>query len=133
VDFIEGLPKTLGVDYILVVVDKFTHYGHFIALSHPYTAHSVALFHPYTAHSVALAFLNSVYMLHGLPASIVSHRDPIFTSHFWQSLFKLARVSLHLSSAYHPQSDGQTEQVNQCLEIFLCCFVQSSWGNGRIG
>jgi hypothetical protein len=90
-DFIEGLPKLAGADYILVVVDKFTCYGHFITLAHPYTAYSVAL-----------AFLNSVYKLHVLPASIVSHRDLVFTSHFWQHLFKLAGVTLRLSSAYHP-------------------------------
>jgi transposase InsO family protein len=75
--------------------------------------------HPYSAHLIALAFLNSIYKLHGLPAAIVSNRDPVFTSNFWQNLFKLAGVQLRLSSAYHPQSDGQTERVNQCLETFL--------------
>jgi transposase InsO family protein len=75
--------------------------------------------HPYSAHLIALAFLNSVYKLHGLPTAIVSNRDPVFTSNFWQNLFKLAGVQLRLSSAYHPQSDGQTERVNQCLETFL--------------
>jgi hypothetical protein len=66
-DFIEWLPKSAGDNCILV--DKFTHFGHFIALAHPYIAHSVAL-----------AFLNIIYRLHGLPASIVSDRDPVFTS-----------------------------------------------------
>jgi hypothetical protein len=78
-DFIEGLPRAANVNCILVVIDKFTCYAHFIPLSHPYTAHSVAI-----------AFLNSVYKLHGLPASIISYRDPVFTSKFWQTLFQLS-------------------------------------------
>jgi hypothetical protein len=77
-DFIEGLPRSNRVECILVVVDKFTRYAHFIPLSHPYKASSVAT-----------VFLKEVYKLHGLPASIISDRDLVFTIHFWQSLFKL--------------------------------------------
>jgi hypothetical protein len=107
-DFIEGLPRSNRADCILVVVDKFTRYAHFILISHPYTTSSVAV-----------VFLKEVYKLHGLPASIISDRDPVFTSHFWQCLFKFSGTSLKLSSSYHPQTDGQTERVNQCLETFL--------------
>ncbi|WVZ48794.1 LOW QUALITY PROTEIN: hypothetical protein U9M48_000203 [Paspalum notatum var. saurae] len=113
-DFMEGLPRSSGKDCILVIVDKFTKYGHFVGLSHPFSAASVAR-----------VFFDSVYRLHGLPESIVSDRDKIFTSLFWQKLFKLAGVSLRLSSSYHPQSDGQTERVNQCLETFLRCYVHA--------
>lgn len=81
--------------------------------------------HPFSASGVAKAFMDNIYKLHGLPSAIVSDRDRIFTIKFWQSLFKLARTSLHMSSAYHPQSDGQTECVNQCLETFLRCFVHA--------
>ncbi|GKA68223.1 retrotransposable element Tf2 [Tanacetum coccineum] len=100
-DFIVGLPRSQGKTVIFVVVDRLSKYAHFVALSHPYTASSVAQ-----------AFLDSVYKLHGLPDSIVSDRDSVFMSHFWQSLFKILKVELKMSTAYHPQTDGQTEAVN---------------------
>jgi transposase InsO family protein len=113
-DFIEGLLSSGGFNAILVVVDKFTKYGHFLALKHPFTALSVAKL-----------FLAHVYKLHGLPQSIISDRDRIFLSRLWRELFTLAGVQLCMSLAYHPQSDGQTERVNQCLEIFLKCFIHA--------
>jgi hypothetical protein len=114
VDFVKGLPRSGSSDCILVVVDKFTKFGHFIPLSHPYTASSVAKL-----------FMNHVYRLHGFPVSIISDRSPVFTSTFWQHLFKSVGAELKLSSSYHPQTDGQTERVNQCLETSLCCFVNA--------
>ena len=118
-DFIEGLPTSGHANCILVVVDKFSKFAHFVPLHHLFTAAKVAQ-----------SFLDSVYRLHGMPSHIISDRDPIFTSLFWKELFKLAQVELCMSSAYHPQSDGQTERVNQCLETYLRCFVHScprSW------
>jgi hypothetical protein len=119
-DFIEGLPRSGNFDCILVVIDKFIRYGHFVPLSHPYSTQTVAS-----------VFMNVVYKLHGLPASIVSDRDPIFTSKYWQDLFKLSGTSLKLSSSYHPQTDGQTEWVNQCLETYLGVLCTPVQGNGR--
>lgn len=113
-DFIEGLPKSKGCDTILVVVDKFTKYAHFLPLAHPYTTFSIAqLFH------------NQVYKLHGLPQVIISDRDRVFTSTLWKELFRLSDTTLNMSSSYHPQTDGQTEHLNQCLETYLRCMVQS--------
>ncbi|XP_019163484.1 PREDICTED: uncharacterized protein LOC109159828 [Ipomoea nil] len=119
-DFIEGLPLSKQKNVILVVVDRLTKYAHFIAVSHPYTAEIIANL-----------FMENIYRLHGLPRSIISDRDKVFTSRFWQALFKNMQVQLNLSTAYHPQTDGQTERVNQCLESYLRCMAfqkPASWG-----
>lgn len=121
-DFIEGLPQSQHYNCILVVVDKFSKYAHFMPLSHPFTAMQVAI-----------KYMDSVFKLHGLPSAIISDCDRVFTSTIWQTLFKLTGTDLRMSSAYHPQSDGQTERVNQCLKTYLRCFVHacpkkwSSW------
>jgi hypothetical protein len=65
--------------------------------------------HPFSAASIAQLFLDNVVMLHGVPKTIATDRDKIFTSHFWTELFKLLKTDLKFSSAYHPQLDGQTE------------------------
>ena len=98
----------------MVVVDRLSKYAHFITISHPYTAISIAQL-----------FMDHIYRLHGLPQTIVSYRDPTFLSSFWQELFKLQHVLLHMSTAYHPQSDGQTEVVNRCLENYLRCMTSN--------
>lgn len=76
-DFIEGLPNSDRKNSILVVVDHLTKYGHFFALSYTFTAKEVAR-----------EYLTHVYKLHGMPDSIISDRDKIFVSSFWQELFR---------------------------------------------
>ena len=100
-DFVERLPRSRGKDVIMVIVDRLIKYSHFIALVHLFIVSTVTN-----------TFMENVYKLHGNPSSIVSDRRPTFISKFWQNLFKLYGVSIHLSSSYHPQTDGQTEVVN---------------------
>ena len=80
-DFIDGLPRSQRMDVIMVVVDRLTKYVHFIALSHPYSAAKVA--HLFAQH---------VFKLHEMPTSLVSDRDPIFTTKFWAELMRLQGV-----------------------------------------
>lgn len=120
-DFVEGLSKSKGKDSILVVVDKFSKYCHLIPLSHPYTASTIAQ-----------VVIDNVIKLHGVPTAIISDRDPIFISTFWKELFATMGTKIRLSTAYHPQTDGQTERVNQCIEMFLRCTAghkPNSWAN----
>jgi len=72
---------------------------------------------------VARAFFAEVVRLHGIPATIVSDRDPVFTSSFWRELFHLAGVKLQFTSAFHPQSDGQSEATNKIITMYLRCLT----------
>jgi hypothetical protein len=97
---------------ILVIIDKFIKYCHLLALSHPFKASKVAEL-----------FLETVYKLHGLPHRIITDRDPIFTSYFWRELMGRLGINLNFSTSFHPQIDGQSERLNQCVETYLKCMV----------
>jgi transposase InsO family protein len=115
-DFIVGLPRTrAGYDSIWVVVDHLTKAAHFIPVNN-------------SAVLVELC-MSQIMCLHGIPKKIVSDRGTQFTSHFWQQLHEALGTHLKFSSAYHPQTDGQTERTNQILEDMLrACALQDKLG-----
>ncbi|MCO5579453.1 hypothetical protein L7F22_033308 [Adiantum nelumboides] len=119
-DFITTLPRTSkGNAQILVIVDRFSKMAHFIPCKKAASAPDIASL-----------FVQHIFRIHGLPRSIISDRDPKFTGHFWTSLFKSLGTNLLFSSAYHPQTDGQTKRVNQILEEMLRHYIQNrlaSW------
>lgn len=96
-DFVEGFPKVGEKSIILTMVDRFSKFVHFIACGHPYSTTSVAH-----------AFFDNIVGLHGFPCSIISGQDPIFKSTFWSDLFNLVGVKLHISSTFHPRTDGRS-------------------------
>ena len=118
-DFITDLPPSNSFDSILVVVDRLTKMAHFIPCKKTSSSEDTARL-----------FLDNVYRYHGLPDDIVSDRGTQFVSKFWRSLFEILKVDIKLSSAFHPQTDGQTERVNQVLEQYLRCTInyqQDDW------
>ncbi|KAE9269943.1 hypothetical protein PF001_g29005 [Phytophthora fragariae] len=120
-DFIFGLPPDAeGRTGVLVFVDRFTKMVHLIPGSDTVTAAETA------AH-----FIDCVFRYHGLPESIVSDRDPRFTSAFWSSLFQLLGTKLSMSTAAHPETDGQTERVYWVVEDVLQSYATSfaSWSS----
>jgi transposase InsO family protein len=119
-DFIVGLPRTQsGYDSIWVIVDRLTKVAHFIPVKTTYSRPQLAEL-----------YVSRIVYLHGVPKKIVSDRGTQFTSRFWERLHEALDTQLRFSSAYHPQTDGQTERVNQILEDMLrACALQygRSW------
>ena len=108
-DFIVGLPHTQsGYDSIWVVIDRLTKVAHFIPVKTTYSGAKLAEL-----------YMSRIVCLHGIPKKIVSDRGTQFTSKFWQKLHESMDTKLNFSSAYHSQTDGQTERVNQILEDML--------------
>ena len=95
------------------MVDRLCKYTHFLALTYPFSAAIIAQL-----------YFEHIFKLHGLSKTIVSDRNRIFLNKFSQELFSLLKVSLHMSSAYRPPSDGQTKVVNRCLEGYLRCMIR---------
>ncbi|KAF8713103.1 hypothetical protein RHS03_00686, partial [Rhizoctonia solani] len=120
-DFITGFPKSNGYDAILVVIDSFSKFGHFIP-----TTKKV------TSKGLAEIFVSHVWKLHGLPVRTISDRGTTFTGKFLKALYQRLGVKPSFSSAYHPESDGQTERVNQFIEFYLRLYVaadHSDWAS----
>jgi len=119
-DFIMELPLSEECDQLWVVVDRFTKMAHFIPL--PKTRK--------TAPDLAIAFAREVWKFHGLPTDIVSDRDSRFTSEVWKEFLQLLDIRPRMSTAFHPQTDGQTERLNQTIEAYLRAFAtreQDNW------
>jgi hypothetical protein len=91
----------VGFNCILVVVDRFSKYSHFIPLKHPFTASQMVV-----------VLLDTMVRLHGMPKSMLSDRDNIFLSNFWKELFNLSNTTLLTSTSYNPQTNDQTDPVN---------------------
>ena len=107
--FVTHLPRTTkGNDLIWVIVDKLTKCAHFLAINQKMSMDKLAEL-----------YVREVVTMHGVPTSIVSHRDSRFTSRFWQSLEAALGTQLRMSSAYHPHTDGQSERTIQSLEDLL--------------
>lgn len=116
-DFVTGLPRTpQNFDSIWVIVDRLTKTAHFIPINIRYSLVKLANL-----------YIKEIVRLHGVPSSIVSDRDPRFVSRFWRRFQKALGSRIHLSSAYHPQTDGQTERTIQSLEDLLrACVLEES-------
>ncbi|GKE33003.1 putative reverse transcriptase domain-containing protein, partial [Tanacetum coccineum] len=112
-DFVTKLPKTSsGQDAIWVIVDRLTKSAHFLPMKETDSMEKLTR-----------QYLKEIVSRHGVPVLIISDRDSKFTSHFWKSLNKALDAQLDISTAYHPQTDGQSERTIQTLEDMLRAFV----------
>jgi len=108
IDFITALPTSNGKDALWVIIDRLTKMGHFVACQ--------GTMNP---EDLADHFIQQIVRPHGLPSSIVSDRGSLFTSDFWKKITEALGISRNLSTAFHPQTDGQTERANATLEQYL--------------
>ena len=121
-DFVTGLPNTpRGHDAIWVIVDRLTKLTHFIPINISYPVSKLEKIYTHV-----------IVRLHGIPLCIVSERDLRFTSDFWKSLQEALGSKLRMSSAYHPQTDGQTERMIQSLEDLLRACILEKWFMGYL-
>ncbi|RAL63904.1 hypothetical protein DID88_003092 [Monilinia fructigena] len=118
-DFITDLPVSNGCDSIWVMVDPFTKMAHFVALK----------IEGKKTEDLIRIFARTYWRLHGVPTDIVSDRDSRFTAGLWKDFLKLVGIKSRMSTAFHPQTDGQTERINQILEIYLRAFVNYEMSN----
>jgi len=119
-DFITELPLSEECDQLWVVIDRFTKMAHFLPLGK----------NRKTAKDLAIIFAREIWKHHGLPTDIVSDRDSRFTSETWKEFLQLSSIRPRMSTAFHPQTDGQRERLNQTNEAYLWAFVsheQDNW------
>ena len=114
-DLITGLPNADGYDAVVTFVCSLTKMAHFVPCASTINARQLAKL-----------FLDNVYRLHGLPRFLIGDRDPRYTSKFFQSLMSDLRTTLSLSTAYHPQTDGQTERVHRTIEQILRSYIHTN-------
>jgi hypothetical protein len=118
-DFITGLPRVEGCNALWVIMDRLTKMAHFVAC--------VDTMGP---SDLADGFISHVVRAHGLPSSIISDRGSLFTSAFWKWIMEAMGTTRNLSTAFHPETDGQTERTNAILEQYLrayCNYQQDNW------
>jgi len=117
-DFITELPLSEGCDQLRIGIDRFTKMAHFLPLKEK------------TAADLAKIFAREIWRHHGTPTDIMSDRDSRFTSKVWKEFLGLLKIRPRMSTAFHPQTDGQTERLNQTIEAYLRAFVtraQNDW------
>ena len=118
-DFVTGLPESEGYDAIWVVIDHLTKMAHFVA------CHTSI-----KAEEFGRLFIQNIFRLHGMPHDIVSDTGSLFTSEFWKKATEGWQIQRKLSTAFHPQTDGQTERTNAIMEQYLRAYVnyqQDDW------
>ena len=119
-DFITELPFSSGCDQLWVIIDRFTKMAHFLPLKKEEK----------TVADLAVIFAQEIWKHHGLPTDIVSDRNSRFTSETWKEFLRLLGIQPRMSTAFHPQTDGLRERLNQTIEAYLRAFVgkeQDDW------
>jgi len=116
-DFITDLPLSNECDQLWVVIDRFTKMAHFVPLKEK------------TAADLTAIFAREIWKHHGIPTDIVSDHNSQFTSETWKEFLGLLRICPCMSTAFHPQTDRQTERLNQTIEAYLRAFVSKEQDN----
>jgi len=118
IDLITQLPESNGYNAICVIVDRLTKRAHFISINNQFSSKDMAQL-----------LYDKVYPLHGLPLQIISDRGVQYSAKLFQEWCKILGIESTMSTAYHPQTDGQTEHINQALEQYLRCYVNYNLSN----
>jgi hypothetical protein len=118
-DFITDHPLSDGCDQLWVIIDRYTKMVHFISLKKKQK----------NAENLVLIFARQIGRLHGIPSDIVTDRDSRFTSKFWKAFLTAIGIKPRMLIVFYPETDGQTERVNQTIEAFLRAFGNRQMSN----